>query len=82
MIADSDRFFTYAIQQENRSMHKTVTSFISTIVKRNQWNVLHFKIKLQKRMEKTEKYMPHSGTIVSLLRKTKKEYYGNLTRKM
>ena len=33
-------------------------------------------------MEKTEKYMPHSGTIVSLLRKTKKEYYGNLTRKM
>ena len=32
-------------------------------------------------MEKTEKYMPHSGTIVSLLRKTKKEY-GNLTRKM
>lgn len=24
MIADSDRFFTYAIQQENKSMHKTI----------------------------------------------------------
>ena len=50
---------------------------------KQSWNhVLHFKIKLQKRMEKTEKCMPHSETIVSLLRRTKKEYYGNLTRKM